>query len=207
MGKKLGWKLALALAIFPASALAQAPLPTGSGPSISTSLGYSYLSMPIPSATRIDMNGAAASVSVDFRSRFGAKIDVNYTRTANVFDTGRHSDVLTYMLGPLFYPVRTDRWSVYVQALAGGGRVTGIVPNGANGFDTAYTQNLAWALGGGVERRISQAFAIRTEFDYVHTTFTDSTAMFRGQNDLRLTGSLVYNWAWRWQGRRDRRRF
>ena len=151
MTKKLSWKLALALALFPASALAQVPLPTGSSPSISASLGYSYLSMPIPSATRIDMNGAAASVSLDFRSRFGAKIDVNYDRTANVFGTGRHADVLTYMLGPLFYPIRNDRWTVYLQALAGGSRVTGVVPNGANGFDTAYTQGLAWAFGGGIE--------------------------------------------------------
>ncbi len=207
MTKKLSWKLPLFLLLLPASALAQVPLPTGSGPSISASLGYSYMSMPIPSATRIDMNGAAASVSVDFRSRFGAKIDVDYDRTANVFGTGRHSDVLTYMLGPLFYPMRNDRWTVYLQALAGGSRVTGVVPNGTNGFDTAYTQGLAWAFGGGIERRISPSFAIRTEFDYLHTTFTDSTAAFRGQNDLRLTGSLVYSWAWHWQGRHDGRRF
>ena len=207
MTKKLSWKLSLVLLLFPAAAAAQAPLPTGSGPAISASLGYSYVSLPIPSLTRIGLNGGGASIGVDFRSRFGAKIDVNYARAANVFNTGRHADVLTYMLGPLFYPVRNDRWSVYIEALAGGGRVTGVVPNAANGFDTAYADGLAWAVGGGIERRISPALGIRTEFDYLHTTFTDSSAVFRGQNDLRFTGSLIYRWAWHWGGRPDHRHF
>jgi hypothetical protein len=205
MTKKLSWKLSLVLLLFPVAALAQVPLPTGSGPAISASLGYSYVSLPIPSSTRIGLNGANASIGVDFRSRFGAKIEVNYARAANVFATGRHADVLTYMLGPLFYPVRNDRWSVYIEALAGGGRVTGVVPNGANGFDTAYTDGLAWAIGGGIERRISPALGIRTEFDYLHTNFTDSSAVFRSQNDLRFAGSLIYRWAWHWGGRAERR--
>ncbi len=191
-------KLAVILALFPASAFAQFPSPTASGPSISTSLGYSYMSVPIPSATRIDMNGVDASATVDFHSRFAAKIDVNYARQANVFSTGHHADVLTYMLGPMFYPMSNDRWTVYVQALAGGSRANGVVPDGMGGFETAFADGIAWAVGGGVERRIFSTFAIRTEADYVRTSFTDASAVLRGQNDLRFTGSIVYRLHWRW---------
>jgi hypothetical protein len=198
------WKLAFLLVLFPASTLAQLPTPTGTGPSISTSLGYSYLSFPVPSSARIDMNGVNASATADFRSRFGAKVDLNYVRQANVFGTGHHSDLLTYMLGPMFYPVSNDRWIVYLQALAGGSRADGVVPDGTGGFETAYADGFAWAIGGGIERRMFSSFALRTEANYVRTTFTNASAVPIGQSDLRFTGSLVYRWQWQWhsEGRR-----
>jgi hypothetical protein len=202
MKRNISRQLALVFALFPAVAFAQLPSPTGSGPMFTTSLGYSYMSVPIPSATRIDMNGVGASATVDFRSRFGAKVDVNYVRQANVFDTGHHGDVLTYMVGPMFYPVSNDRWAVYVQALAGGTRSTGVVPNGTGGFDTAFADALGFAVGAGIERSLFSNFAIRTEADYMYTSFADATAAIRGQNDLRFTGSLVYRFHWHWRGSR-----
>jgi opacity protein-like surface antigen len=207
MTKSTIWKLPLVLMLFPAAALAQAPFSAGSGPVLTASVGYSYLSVPIPSSTRIGLNGLGASLTADFPSRFGAKIDLNYARAANVFGTGHHSDVLSYMIGPMFYPVSNNRLALYVQALAGGFRSDGVIPNGAGGFDIAYTEGLAWAIGVGVERSISSTLSVRTETDYMHTSTIDSSGAFRGQGDLRLTGSLVYRWDWHSEGRRDRRRF
>ncbi len=207
MTKKTCWKVVLFLAVFPASAFAQMPSPAGTGPFITASLGYSYVSLPIPSSARIDMNGVGASLTADFRSRFGAKVDLNYVRQANVLASGHHSDVLSYMLGPLFYPVSNDRWTVYLQALAGGSNADGVLPNGTGGFDTAYTDGLAWAVGGGIERSISSAFAVRTEADYMHTSFIDINAVLRGQNDLRVTASLVYRWHWHSGGKRGHGHF
>jgi opacity protein-like surface antigen len=207
MTKNTTWKLALVLTLFPAAAFAQAPFSAGSGPVITASFGYSYLSVPIPSSTRIGLNGLGASITADFPSRFGAKIDLNYARAANVFGTGHHSDVLSYMIGPMFYPVSNKRMAIYVQALVGGSRSDGVIPNGAGGFDIAYTEGLAWAIGAGVERSISSTLSVRTETDYMRTSTIDSSGAFRGQSDLRITGSLVYRWDWHWEGRRDRRRF
>ena len=201
------WKLALVLALFPASTFAQAPFSAGSGPVITASVGYSYMSVPIPSATRIGLNGLGASITADFPSRFGAKLDLNYARAANVFGTGHHSDVLSYMIGPMFYPVSNSRVAVYVQVLAGGSRSDGVIPNGAGGFDIVYAEGLAWAIGAGVERSISSTLSVRTETDYMNTSTIDSSGAFRGQSDLRVTGSLVYRWDWHLEGRRDRRRF
>lgn len=207
MKKDIGWNLVLVLALFPASAFAQLPSWAGYRPVVSASVGYSYLSLPIPSSTRINLNGVGASIAADFHSRFGAKADLNYDRAANVFGTGHHSDVLSYMLGPLFYPVSNDRLAVYIQALAGNSRMDGVIPNRTSGFETAYASGPSWAIGGGIERSISSSLAVRTETDYLHTSFTDSTGAFRGQSDLRIMSSFVFRWGQHSEARRDRRRF
>ena len=205
MARSTSWKLALALVLFPAVGFAQSPFSSGAGPVLTASFGYSYMSVPIASSTRIGMNGLGASITANFRSRFGVKADMNFVRQTNVFGTVHHGDVLTYMLGGLFYPVNNNRLGVYVQALAGAYRADGVIPNGAGGFEIAYSQGPAWAVGAGIERSITSSLAIRTETDYMHTSFIDRNAVLRGQNDLRLTGSLVYRWHWHSEGRSDRR--
>ncbi len=203
MTKNMRWKIALVLVLFPVSAFAQLPFSAGYKPIVTASVGYSYLTLPMTSSTRMNLNGVDASITADFHSGFGAKLDLNYARAANVFGTGQHSDVASYMLGPMFYPLSNDLLTIYVQALAGDSRVTGVVPNGAGGFDTAYAFGPSWAFGGGIERSISPSLAIRTETDYLHTSFVSSSEAFRGQNDLRITSSLVYRWGRRSGGRRD----
>lgn len=207
MTKTMSWKLVVVLFLFPVSAFAQLPFSSGYKPVVDASIGYSYVSFPIPSSSRINMNGLEASLSATFRSRFGAKIDLDYVRAGNVLGSGHHSDVLTYMLGPMYYPINTDRLTVYVQALAGYSRIDGVVPDGAGGFNIAFTTAPSWAIGGGIERSISSSLAIRSETDYLRTSYTDSTAAFRGQSDLRIMSSLVYRWGRRPSGRHDHRRF
>lgn len=207
MIRKMNWKFVLVLALFPASAFAQLPLSAGYKPVMNASFGYSYVSLPIPSSTRIALNGLDASFTKDFFSRFGAKVDLNYARASNVLGTGHHSDVFSYMLGPLFYPVNNSRQSVYIQALAGYSRIDGVVPDGAGGFNFAYVTGPSWVIGGGIERGISSTFAVRTEADYLHTSFIDSSATFRGQNDIRITSSLVFRWGGRSETGRNHRRF
>jgi opacity protein-like surface antigen len=207
MARNIIWQLVLVLILFPASALAQSPVTAVYRPVVTAGLGYSYVSLPVAPSTRLGLNGASASITAEFRSRFGVKADFNYVLAENVFGTGHNSYVLSYMLGPLFYPVRSDRLIIYVQALAGNSRVSGIVPNGAGGVDTGNTTGPSWAIGAGIERAISPSLAIRTETDYLHTTFLDSNAFFLGQSDLRITTSLVYRWGGISEVRRYRRHF
>ncbi len=207
MSKAMSWKLVLVLVLFPVPAFAQLPFSAGYKPVVDASIGYSYVSLPIPSSTRINMNGLEASFAATFRSRFGAKVDLDYVRASNVLGSGRHSDVFTYMFGPMYYPVSNDLLTLYVQGLVGYSRIDGVVPNGAGGFNIAFTTAPSWAIGGGIERSITSSLAIRSETDYLHTSYTDSTAAFRGQSDLRITSSLVYRWGRRPSGRSDHRRF
>jgi hypothetical protein len=41
---------------------------------------------------------------MDILPRFGVKADLGYVRAANVLLRGSHSEVLTYLAGPVFYP-------------------------------------------------------------------------------------------------------
>lgn len=131
--KTMSWKLVLVLVLFPVSAFAQFPFSAGYKPVVDASIGYSYVSFPIPSSTRINMNGLDASFGAEFRSRFGVKADLDYVRGANVLDSGRHSDVFTYMLGPMYYPVSNDLLTLYVHGLAGYSRIDGVVPTERSG--------------------------------------------------------------------------
>jgi opacity protein-like surface antigen len=207
MTKTMSWKLVLVLVLFPASAFAQLPFSAGFKPVVDASFGYSYVSFPIPSSTRINMNGLDASFAAEFRSRFGVKANLDFARAGNVLGSGHTSDVFTYMAGPMYYPVSNDLLTLYVQGLVGYSRIDGVVPNGAGGFSIAFTTGPSWAIGGGIERGITSSLAIRSEADYLRTSYTDSTGAFRGQSDLRITSSLVYRWGKRPSGRRDRRRF
>jgi opacity protein-like surface antigen len=195
MKMKTNWKLAFCFLLCPTLALAQLPAASGSGPGVSGSIGYSYLNLPMNSPNRINLNGVDASITVDFHPHLGAKVDINYVRAANVFGTGHHSDVLSYLVGPVFYPTGNGRLTTYAQALVGGARVTGPIPNGTNGFLRGYVNRPSWAFGGGIEYRISSSFAFRTGADYLHTYYFDSPTTIRGQNDFRIIGSVVYRWS------------
>ena len=80
--------------------------------------------------------------------RVGVTADLTYVRASNSLDLGHHADVLSYLTGPVYYPVRAGRLTSFVHGLIGGARVTGPIPAGANSF-----------LGGGYAN-----FLVKTSF-------------------------------------------
>ena len=156
------------------------------------SLGYSYVSSGESFSNRMGLKGADASFTIGY-SRLGIRADVGYVRAANVLGTGRHSDVLSYLAGPVFYPTSRRRFDTYIHVLAGGARVSGPVriKNGGillGGWATGY----AWAVGGGVDYWFSDSLAIRTGVDYLRTAYYDPTLAIRGQSNIRTTATVVY---------------
>src|SRR5450755_3317521 len=99
-------KIVLCLLLTPAPMWAQSPVAAGRAPVVSVSVGYSYLDFGSMSSDRCGLNGLDASLGVDFIPRLGAKVDLGYVRASNVLDSGRHGDVLSYLVGPVFYPTR-----------------------------------------------------------------------------------------------------
>jgi hypothetical protein len=186
-------KIVLYTLFIPIPVMAQVPTPVANAPSISTSFGYSYVSLDASPSSRVMLNGAEASATVDFRPRLGAKVDVGYVRASNVLGSDRHSDVLSYLVGPvLYYSSRHKRLRTYVQALVGGARVTGPVPLSRGAFATGFVNKLSWGGGGGLEYELSGPFAFRVGSDYIHTAFFSPTLIIRGQNDIRSAVSVVY---------------
>lgn len=174
-------------------ALAQSPVPTATGRVIDVSLGYSYMNRGGSISNRIGLNGADASFTMGLYSRLSLRADLGYTRAANVLGSGRHSDVLSYLAGPVLYPSIHRHFIIYLHGLVGGARVTGpIFLNGGGFLKGAWTNQFAWAAGGGTEYWVSESLAIRSGVDYLRTAYFDGSLAIRGQNNIRATASVVY---------------
>jgi opacity protein-like surface antigen len=178
---------------------AQNPGVAGAAPSMEAGIGYSYVSVDVPSQNLIAMNGVDESFTADFRRRFGIRFDLCYDRASNVFDTNRHADLLTYMAGPVFYPVRQRRFSVYTHLLVGGARQTGVNFTTDGGVATGWVNRFAWAGGVGVQYRLTPAFSVRLGGDYLRTSFFNANLAYEAQNNVRTAGSIVYTFGGRHQ--------
>lgn len=184
-----------------AHASAQSPVAAAIGRPFDLGLGYSYIRRFDGSYNQIGLNGADAIISIPVHSHLSIRADLGYARAANVRGTARHSDVLTYMAGPVFYPTARHHFNTYVQALIGGARVTGpILLNGGEFLGGAWVTTFSWAVGGGAEYWIRDSIAVRTGVDYLRTAYFDTAQTIRGQNNLRTTATVAYYF-----GRRSRR--
>src|SRR5713226_1899703 len=87
---------------------AQSPRVAGVASVVSVGLGYSYTT-----SARIALNGLDAAFTLDVSPHLGARVDVGYVRASHVLNSGHHSDVLSYLAGPVFYPVRGRKLAVF----------------------------------------------------------------------------------------------
>jgi len=171
---------------------AQSPIPAARGRTVDASLGYSYLSRGESYSSRTGLSGADANLTIGLHPRLAIKADLGYARASNVGGSGRHSDVLSYLGGPVFYPAVHRRLVTYVHGLAGAARVTGPILLNGGSIDGAWVNRFAWAVGGGVEYWISDSMAFRTGADYLRTSYFEAPAMIKGQNNIRTTIAVVY---------------
>jgi len=180
-----------------ATALGQSRAETGpaaaaAAPAFAVSAGYTYIAMPIPSAGHVDLNGLDLSGHVDVSSRWGATVDASYVRASNILGTGHNSYVLSLLAGPVFYPVARRNTRMFVRVLAGAGLVDGAVPVKNTYYLHGWVSRFSDAVGGGFERSLSGPFAVRFSADYLRTSFVDSAAVARVQNNLRATVSVLF---------------
>jgi hypothetical protein len=140
----------------------------------------------------VGLNGADASFTIGLNARLAIRGDLGYARAANVLGTPSHSDTLSYLAGPVFYPSIHGRLGPYFHALAGGARVTGPVPVNGRILLGGWTLGYAWAVGGGVEYRVSDSMALRTGVDLMRTTYYGPSLAIQGQNNIRATVAVVY---------------
>lgn len=177
---------------------AQGPVVAGVAPVLEGGIGYSYMQSTVPSEGSLGMKGILLSGSRDLNAHFGAKLEVGYFRSFDAFQTGRSADILTYLGGPVFYPVRRSKFSIHAQVLVGGARETGVNFESDGTLVRGYVNHLAWAGGAGFQYRISEALSLRPEVEYLRTSFFNSNLVVQGQPNLRTTLSLMYTF-----GRRD----
>ena len=152
----------------------------------------------VPSQGNLAMTGVLVSGSADLNAHFGAKLEVGYSRSFDAFQTGRSADLLTYMGGPVFYPVRRSKFSIHAQVLLGGARETGVNFESDGTLVRGFVNHPAWAGGAGFQFRISPALSLRPEVEYLRTSFFNSNVAIQGQPNLRTSLNLVYTF-----GRRE----
>jgi len=181
-----------------AQARAQGPVIAGVAPVIEWGAGYTYMKSDVPSQGNMAMTGVLVSGSADLNSHFGAKLEVGYTRSYDAFQTGRKADILTYMGGPVFYPVRRPKFSIHAQVLLGGARETGVNFESDGTLVRGFVNHFAWAGGAGFQYRISPILSLRPEVEYLRTSFFNSNVAVQGQTNLRTSLSLMYTF-----GRRE----
>ena len=190
------WLLLVAVGLA-SNVYAQGTVIAGVAPVIESGVGYSYDQSNVPSEGKLAMKGILLSASGDLNARFGAKLEVGYSRSSDAFQTGRVADTLTYMAGPVFYPIRRSKFEIHAQVLAGGARVTGVNFESDGTLVRGYVNHFAWAGGAGFQYRVSSAFSLRPEVEYIRTSFFDSNVVIQGQTNLRPSLSLIYTFGQR----------
>ena len=104
--------------------------------------------------------------------------------------------MLTYLLGPVFYPYQADSVVTSLHALGGGARVAGVIALSSTPgqYFKGTVDDTAWALGGGGEKWLfSDSIAQRVDVDALHTTFFNNAAKVHGEYDLRATWGISYH--------------
>jgi len=167
------------------------PPAAATGPVFEASAGYTYLALDMPSQQRVGLSGVDASGFVDFNSRWGMMVDSSYARAGNVLGTGHSGNVLSFLIGPVFYPLDYGNTRIFVHTLAGVSLVNSAVPVKGTYYLGGTVTRFSYAVGGGIERTVAGPLAIRVGADYLRTTFANSTAEMRFQNNLRFVTGFV----------------
>ena len=171
---------------------AQGPVVAGIAPVLEAGFGYSYVDAKVPSQGTLGMNGVQGIFNGDISRHFGVKLDVGYSRSFDAFHSGRTADMLTYMGGPVLYPLRGRNYNVYAHVLLGGARETGVNFTPSGQVALGYVNKFAWAGGAGFQRRLTTSWSVRIGADYMRTAFFNENLAVQGQSNLRGSVSLIY---------------
>ena len=188
-------KIIVCLFLFVAPLLAQSRFngaaAGATGPAFEASLGFTYFSLAMPTQ-RVGLTGMDGSALVKFSSRWALTVDSTYARTANILGTGHSASVMDFMAGPVFYPAVFRNSDIFIEGLGGASRVNSAVPVSGTTYLAGWVTRPSFAIGGGVERALFRPVAIRVQGDYQRTTYGYAPNAIQGQNDVRLSTSIVY---------------
>jgi hypothetical protein len=192
--RRLSVLLVLGVSPLLAQELRGGAIPAAKSPEFDIGIGYSHLTMNLSGRPRVNLIGAETSATMYRSPRWGATVDSSYVRAPRDAGSGHGSYVLSVLTGPVFVPAQTDNTRVLIRALAGVSLVDGSVPVGQL-YYRGWLARFSWAVGTGIERNLSGPFAARFNVDYLRTSFVSTSATIQSQNDLRVSGMLVFRFA------------
>ena len=175
--------------------------PAAKGPEYNIGIGYSHLIMNLAGKPTVNLSGAEATATVYGTPHWGATLDSSYLRAPRDAGSRHGSYVLSVLTGPVFVPAQNANTRLLIRALAGVTLVDTSVPVNQL-YYRGWLSRFSWAVGTGLERNLSGPFAARFNVDYLRTRFMSTTATIQPQNNIRLSGILVFRFA---AGRQTRR--
>ncbi len=160
--------------------------------------GFQYMAYSNASgAPHLNMIGGDGSVAYNWYRWLGATFDVSigHNRQSSTTDpsiNGATETVLTYMVGPRFYPFGHRKITLFGDALFGGGYLHAGVP-AVPPFpqQTLNTAAFAWAGEVGADYAIRDHWAVRVEGGYLSTRFYSSASGSQGNE--RVIVGVVYH--------------
>jgi len=193
-GLKTAWNVLLLGLMLVQSAMAQNRIKpetpvSAYSPTFDIGCGYTFLSSSMPTAGQVQFNSVEASARANFLPHWGVALDFGYVRTSDVLNTGHQGYIMTFLGGPVFYPMAHGRTRPFLHALVGAGLVDGAVPLSDNAYLHGWVERPAYAFGGGIERSVMGAFALRGAGEYLRTAYAYSISTVRAQNSLRVTAA------------------
>ena len=180
---------------------------------------YSYLQFN-PTVSGLQsraLNGGGGGVQFNFGKYFGIKGDfqgygstqVTFTQNVPVVNplgvtipNGTYKsnlNMFTYLFGPTF-GVHASKFYVYGEFLMGGSNTNGygnleksIDANGGTINVTGTQHPFTWALGGGLDWRMTKTVALRlAEMDWMGTRYTNPLTSTNNQNSFRYLGGIAF---------------
>ncbi len=194
--RKIVWLCGVIL-LLSVPAMAQDDLPT-----FDLFGGYSYVHVSFSgdSSGNItgNLNGGSGAVAFYPSKHFGFVGDFGGYKLGTLKQGSLSADVsgsvITYLFGPRIR-FGGERATPFAQALFGGAHVGDITSGGSSICSTTCSENaFAMTLGGGLDVKVSQHFAIRGQAEYLLTRFTDPTSSSSGkatQNNARISVGIV----------------
>jgi hypothetical protein len=148
--------------------------------------GYNYVRVS-DLGTSFNFNGGSGQFAYNANDWLGLVADFGGYYTSDGF----HAGVLSYLFGP--------RINFRGHGFRGHGNVTPfaqVLFGGAHSIDTAPLTAFAMTVGGGVDFKISEHFAIRpVQAEYFLTKFTDGAN--NRQNNFRYGAGIVFRFGTR----------
>lgn len=152
--------------------------------------GYSYV-RENPSTSGVSsfsLNGGSASIAYNANSWLSGVADFGAYHNGNLLGTGASGTLSTYLFGPRISYHHYGRITPFGEVLFGVAHAGASIA-GTSGSDNAF----AMSLGGGVDYRLTDRFAIRpVKVDYLMSRFSETGSAGNTQNNLRVSTGIVF---------------
>jgi outer membrane immunogenic protein len=161
-------------------------------PKLDVGVAYNYIRAngPPGGCGCFAMNGGSAWVGFRVSGGFSAVGEFSGQYASDVNATGEDLALYSYLFGPRYTLLKSDRWQPFGQVLVGGAHASGTFEPSLSGGSGSYN-SLAMVAGGGLDVHVSPHIGIRAiEADYYLTRFPNGVNT--RQNNLRISAGFIF---------------